>query len=96
MYAIIFDINTNCLSDQCHNTSSTKAYGDIRKFMEVNHFNWQQGGVYFGDETINAVNCVMIIQKLSKTYPWFSACVKDVRMLRIEENNDLMPAIQKI
>jgi len=96
MYAITFDIDTNCLSDQYHNESSTNAYGDIRKFMEANHFVWQQGSVYFGDDTINAVNCVMIIQKLAKTYSWFSACVKDVRMLRIEENNDLMPAIQMI
>ena len=62
--------------------------------MEANHFNWQQGSVYFGDETINAVKCVMSIQKLANTYPWFSAYVKDVRMLRIEENNDLMPVIQ--
>jgi len=96
MYAVTFDIDTNCLSDQYHNDSSTNAYGDIRKFMEANHFTWQQGSVYFGDETINAVNCVMMIQKLAKQYAWFTACVKDVRMLRIEENNDLMPAIQMI
>ena len=94
MYAVTFDIDTTCLGDQYHNNSSTNAYGDIRKFMTDNHFIWQQGSVYFGDETINAVNCVMAVQKLAKQFPWFSACVKDVRMLRIEENNDLMPAIQ--
>ena len=93
MYAVTFDIDTNCLGEQYHNDSNANAYGDIRKFMEANHFKWQQGSVYFGDETINAVNCVLIIQKLSKTYPWFVACVKDVRMLRIEENNDLLPAL---
>ena len=59
-------------------------------------FKWQQGSVYFGDESINAVTCVMVVQKLAKKFPWFSACVKDVRMLRIEENNDLMPAIHLI
>ena len=64
--------------------------------MEKNGFKWQQGSVYFGDESINAVNCVMVVQKLAKKFPWFSACVKDVRMLRIEENNDLMPAIKEI
>lgn len=94
MYAITFDIDTNCLSDQYHNTSSTNAYGDIRKFMESNNFVWQQGSVYFGNEKINAVNCVLTIQKLAKQYSWFAVCVKDVRMLRIEENNDLMAAIQ--
>ena len=94
MYAVTFDIDTSCLGDQYHNNLSTNAYGNIRKFMTNNHFIWQQGSVYFGDETINAVNCVMTVQKLAKQFTWFSACVKDVRMLRIEENNDLMPAIQ--
>jgi virulence-associated protein VapD len=93
MYAITFDIDTNCLGEQYHNDSSTNAYGDIRKFMEANDFEWQQGSVYFGNENINAVKCVMTIQKLSKEYSWFSACVKDVRMLRIEENNNLMDAL---
>ena len=94
MYAVTFDLDTTCLGNEYHNTSATNAYGDIRKFMEANNFNWQQGSVYFGNDKINAVTCVMTIQKLAKTYPWFSACVKDVRMLRIEENNDLMDAIQ--
>ncbi len=94
MYAVTFDIDTNCLGDEYHNQSSTNAYGDIRKFMEANEFDWQQGSVYFGKENMTAVKCVIAIQKLAKTYPWFTACVKDVRMLRIEENNDLMEAIQ--
>ena len=93
MYAVTFDLYTSCLEIECHNTSSTNAYGDIRKFMEQNGFIWQQGSVYFGNDTMNAVKCVMTVQKLSKSYPWFSACAKDIRMLRIEENNDLMDAI---
>jgi len=94
MYAVTFDIDTSCLDENYHGNNYQNAYGDIRKFMESNGFRWQQGSVYFGDETINAVNCVMTVQKLAKQFPWFTACVKDVRMLRIEENNDLMPAIQ--
>jgi virulence-associated protein VapD len=93
MYAVTFDLDTNCLSLEYHNTSSNNAYGDIRKFMEQHDFIWQQGSVYFGNENMNAVKCVTTIQKLAKTFPWFRACVKDVRMLRIEENNDLMDAI---
>jgi len=42
---------------------------------------------------IATLSCVLTIQALAKKYPWFTACVKDVRMLRIEENNDLMPAL---
>jgi len=32
---------------------------------------------------------------LARTLPWFAACVRDIRMLRIEELNDLMPAVQQ-
>jgi len=93
MYAIVFDIDTDCLSKNYHNVSYTNAYGDIKRFMTENHFIWQQGSVYFGNDNVTAVSCVLTVQKLARQYPWFSTCVKDVRMLRIEENNDLMPAI---
>lgn len=94
MYAVVFDLDTNCLNDNYHGNNVPNAYGDIRKFMENNNFDWRQGSVYFGNAKIDAVQCVLTVQKLAKLYPWFSTCVKDVRMLRIEENNDLMPAIQ--
>ena len=93
MYAITFDIDTNCLNEHYHGNNVPNAYGDIHKFMEANEFDWMQGSVYFGKETIDAVKCVLTIQKLANLYPWFSTCVRDVRMLRIEENNDLKPAI---
>lgn len=96
MYAVAFDIDTTCLDQSYHGNNYQNAYGDIRKFMEANGFTWKQGSVYFGDETVDAVKCVLVVQQLARTYPWFPACVKDVRMLRIEENNDLMPAIQVV
>ena len=96
MYAVVFDLDTSCLGDEYHTPSANNAYADIRKFMEKYNFKWQQGSVYFGDETIDAVKCVLVVQKLAQTYSWFKACVKDIRMLRIEENNDLMPAIDMV
>jgi virulence-associated protein VapD len=32
---------------------------------------------------------------VSKKLPWFAPSVRDIRMLRIEELNDLMPAVQQ-
>lgn len=93
MYAITFDIDTSCLNNEYHAQSSNNVYQDIRVFMESNNFKWQQGSVYFGNESINAVSCVLTVQELSKKYSWFAACVKDVRMLKIQENNDLMPVL---
>ena len=32
---------------------------------------------------------------IAKANPWFAPSVTDIRMLRIEDNNDLMPAVKK-
>ena len=49
----------------------------------------------FRRETINAVTCVLAVVALTRSLPWFAASVRDIRMLRIEEFNDLMPAVQQ-
>lgn len=88
VYAITFVFDQSSLSDTAHADISqvlVKEYG----------FVWQQGFVYFGGATIDAVTCVSATQTLASRYPWFKSSIRDVRMLRIEENNDLMPAIVK-
>ena len=59
------------------------------------NFTRQQGGVYFGDAGVNAVTCVLAAIDLSRSLPWFAVSVRDIRMLRIEELNDLSPAFQQ-
>ena len=68
---------------------------EVRRVLESFGFSWQQGSTYFGGATVNAVTCVMAALELGRTLPWFAASVRDIRMLRIEENNDLMPAVQQ-
>lgn len=92
-YAIAFDLDTETLKRSYPNDSWNNAYGDIRKTLEPLGFSWQQGSVYFGGDTINAVRCVLAAQQLSTKLPWFKASVRDIRMLRIEEMNDLLPAL---
>jgi virulence-associated protein VapD len=53
-----------------------------------------QGSTYFGDPSIDAVRCVRTVQRLAKKYSWFTPSVRDIRMLRIEENNDLRLALE--
>ena len=91
-YAISFDLDTAQLQQMYPSASWQNAYGDIKRILTPMGFDWQQGSVYFGQE-INAVHCVLAAQKLSQSLPWFKACVRDIRMLRIEELNDLMPAL---
>ena len=65
------------------------------RVLEEHGFQWQQGSTYFGNESINAVTCVMAAVDLSQRLPWFANPVRDSRMLRIEELNDLMPAVRQ-
>lgn len=96
MYAIAFDMDTESLQQHYGNPSFNNAYADIRKRLTLQHgFTWQQGSVYFGGESVNAVTCVLAVMDLAATFPWFSVSVRDIRMLRIEEFNDLMPAVQQ-
>lgn len=91
-YAIAFDLDTNMLQRLYPTPSWNNAYADIKKTLEPMGFSRQQGSVYFG-EGINAVQCVIAAQKLSQAFSWFKPSVKDIRMLRIEEQNDLSPAL---
>ena len=97
MYAIVFDLDQDTLSKTYGVSTYTDAYNDIKKTLEVHGFNRQQGSVYFGEiKKVDAVRCVMAVQDLAKKYAWFTPSVTDIRMLRIEDNNDLKPAIEMV
>ena|ERR1039457_6450663 len=95
MYAIAFDLDTEALKNAYHNDSYTNGYLDIRTVLGEFGFTPQQGSVYFGNNDVDAVQCVMAIMELTQRHKWFAAAVRDIRMLRIEDNNDLMPAVNR-
>jgi virulence-associated protein VapD len=94
MFAITFDLDTETLKKSYHNASWQNAYNDIAKFLRGQGFDRQQGSVYFGDHSIDSVKCQIAVQRLTLEYDWFAPSVTDIRMLRIEDNNDLTPAIE--
>lgn len=94
MYAITFNLDTDTLKKSYHNDSWQNAYNDIGKFLRERGFDRQQGSVYFGEETVDTVSCQTAVQRLTLAYEWFAPSVRDIRMLRIEDNNDLQPAIE--
>lgn len=93
MYAIVFDFDTETLKQLYPSAPWNNAYADVRNYLTARGFDWKQESAYFGDETIDAVRCVRVVQRLAKRYPWFKPSVRDIRMLRIEENNDLLTAL---
>ncbi len=94
VYAIAFDMDIESLRTH-YGDPYNGAYLDIRRVLERHGFRWQQGSTYFGGDGVNAVTCVMAAIDLGRTLPWFSASCRDIRMLRIEEFNDLMPAVRQ-
>jgi virulence-associated protein VapD len=92
-YAITFDLDQDVLQSTYRNDSYKNAYSDIRKILTEFGFEWQQGSVYFSGEGTSPVDCVMAVQAIAAEHDWFKPSVKDIRMLRIEDENDLMPAL---
>ncbi len=73
-------------------------YLEIRRVLERHQFQWQQGSVYFGSPAVTAATVMVMVAVIDLTtqLPWFAASVRDIRMLRIEELNDLMPVVQRV
>src|SRR5579885_1749849 len=94
VYAIAFDMDIDALRAN-YGDPYNNAYLEIRRVLQRHGFAWQQGSVYFGGETVTSVTCVLAAMDLARSLPWFAASVRDIRMLRSEELNDLMPAVQQ-
>ncbi|MCY4053523.1 MAG: virulence factor [Hyphomicrobiales bacterium] len=94
VYAITFDLDTEELKRNYPVESYNNAYYDISRFLRDRGFERVQGSVHFGDESVNAVTCQTVVGRLTLEYEWFARSVRDIRMLRIEDDNDLSPMIE--
>ena len=92
VYAIAFDLDTATAEALC-GSAWRGCYEKIALVFAEYGFTRVQGSVYFGSETTDAVHCVMAVQDADRRYSWFGRAVRDLRMLRVDEDNDLMPAI---
>jgi virulence-associated protein VapD len=95
VYAIAFDMDIEQLRLH-YGDPYNNAYLEIRRVLEGHEFQWQQGSVYFGNKNVTAATVMLAVIDLSTKLPWFAASVRDIRMLRIEEMNDLMPVVERV
>src|SRR4051794_16285189 len=95
VYAIAFDTDIEQLRVH-YGDPYNNAYLEIRRVLERHQFQWQQGSVYFGGPAVTAATVMIAVIDLATQLPWFAASVRDIRMLRIEEMNDLMPVVQRV
>lgn len=98
VYAVVFDMDTKEMEGRYGNPNWRNGYAEIGAILKEHGFDdHKQGSVYYGDrERVTAVSCVVAIQDVAQRLPWFSASVKDIRMLRIEEEDDLSVALQQV
>ena len=95
VYAIAFDMDIEQLRVH-YGDPYNNAYLEIRRVLEGHQFAWQQGSMYFGGPAVTAASVMVAVIDLTTQLPWFAASVRDIRMLRIEELNDLMPVVQRV
>ena len=95
VYAIAFDMDIEQLRLH-YGDPYNNAYLEIRRVLEGHDFQWQQGSVYFGGPSVTAVSVMVAVIDLTTRLSWFAASVREIRMLRIEELNDLMPVVQRV
>src|SRR3954465_6903816 len=94
VYAIAFDMDIDQLRLH-YGDPYNNAYLGMRRVLEGHGFQWQQGSVYFGGPAVTAATVMVAVIDLTARLPWFAASVRDIRMLRIDELNDLMPVVQR-
>lgn len=92
VYAIAFDLDTKAAEHELGD-GWRSAYGRIGTVLQQHGFSGQQGSLYFGRADSNPVHCVLAVQDLDKRFVWFGRIVRDLRMLRVEEQNDLRDAL---
>ena len=70
-------------------------HSGIRRVVEQHGFERQRGSVCLGDETVASVSCVVAAMEPAGKYDRFEPSVRDIRMLRSEEDSDFMPAFER-
>jgi virulence-associated protein VapD len=94
VYAIAFDMDIEQLRAN-YGDPYNNACLEIRRVLQRHGFVWQQGNIYYGGTEVTSVTCVLAAMDLARSLPWFASSVRNIRMLRIDELNDLMPAVQQ-
>ena len=94
MFAIAFDMDTTKMNAQFR-ASYTNKYTEIKNFLASEGFHWKQGSLYYGDKDTTTIGKpFLVVRRLSKQMPWFRDCVKDIRVLKIEDDDDLIPHLE--
>ena len=86
VYAIAYDLNTEAAAR--HN-----AWDKIARVLGQHGFHRQQGTVFYGTEQTSAMTCAAAVLEMNDRFPWFWEVVRYMRMLRIDEEDDVLAIV---
>jgi virulence-associated protein VapD len=93
VYAIAFDLDSATAERLCGPNWRGTCYAKIASVFEEFGFSRMQGSVYFGDQDSTPINCMRAVVAVDMRFAWFGKVVRDLRMLRVDEDNDMMPLL---
>jgi len=70
-----FDMDTKALEKYYPKPSWRRAYDDVRKFMEENGFEHEQGSGYHSKEAMLQPEALDIVENMIDKYPWLNKCM---------------------
>ena len=86
VYAIAYDLNREAALKH-------GAWAKIARVLESHGFHRQQGSVFYGTHETTAMTCARAVLDMNDQFGWFWEVFRDMRMLRIDEEDDLLAII---
>lgn len=94
MFAIAFDINTECLKDdKVYPWAYNNAYSEIQTILYESGFTRTQWSVYLTWKDWNITNVYKAIDSLKKI-DWFVECVRDIRAFEVQNWSDFTKIVK--
>lgn len=93
VYAIAFDLSADAGKRYFGDGEAWKGcYDKIERVLKDKGFTRKQGSLFFGNHNTRATDCFSAVLELNE-FPWFQQVCRDMRMLRIDENDDLLSVL---
>lgn len=86
---ITFDLDTNVLKQIHGEKNYTKAYTDIKNFMEHHDFEHIEGSVYTSKSLVSNQEIVVLIKDLKKEHEYLDKSVRDMHQTDVGETHSL-------
>lgn len=86
---ISFDIDTNVAKKIFGEQHYTKAYKDIRKFMEKEGWKHIEGSVYMSTGPLSNTKMLYVVDRIKEQYPYLEKCIKEIHQADVSNVHSL-------